>query len=120
MEKRIIIEIELPPNPRAMFPNFRRVRVFFARHMPGFFKQRHIDHRGGIALRAGITVPVPRPAKVAAFFNYSDIINAGLLQPCTRYQPSKTATNKSKSDMVRLWRALLHRRVGINDQVLQL
>jgi hypothetical protein len=52
------------------------MRVFLRRHVPGFFQQGHIDQRSRIALRAGISVPVPGTAEVAALLDDADILDA--------------------------------------------
>ena len=109
MKQCIIIKLVLPPNPLALLKNFRPMSILFSWHVSCFLKKRHIHKRGSIALRTGITVPIPSTTKVTAFFEYSNIINTRLNQPGTGNQPGKPASNKSESDMV-------HHRVTRSDR----
>ena len=90
------------PYALAMFQNFRCVGIFFAWHMAGFFEQRHIDQRRRIALRAGITVPIPGAAKIATLLDDTNIRYARFDQPCARDQTTKTATHKGKGYVIGL------------------
>ena len=103
VKQGIVVEAELPPYALAMVQNFRSVGVFFARHMAGFFEQRHIDHRRRIALRAGITVPIPGAAKIATLLDDANIRYARFDQPCARNQTTKAATDKGKGYVIGLW-----------------
>jgi uncharacterized lipoprotein YbaY len=49
------------------------MRVFLRRHVPGLFEQGHVDHRGSVALRAGIAIPVPGAAEIAALLDDADV-----------------------------------------------
>ena len=79
----------------------------------GLFEQRHVDHRRGVALRAGIAVPVPGAAEVAALLDDAHIRDAGLDQPRAGYKAGEAAADEGEGDMVGLRRTLLERRVGV-------
>ena len=89
------------------------MRVFLRRHVPGFLEQRHVDHRGRIALRAGIAVPVPGAAEIAALLDDADILDAGFRQPRGGGEPGKAAADEGEGDVVGLGIARRDRRVGI-------
>ena len=67
--------------------------VLFLRHVAEFFEQRQINIGLHITLRAGVAVPVPGAAKVAAFLNNADIFDAGLAKPRACQQASEAATD---------------------------
>ena len=100
-----------------MREDFRRMRVFLRRHVPGFFEHRHVDQRGRIALRAGIPVPVPGAAEIAALLDDADILDAGFRQPRRGGQPGKTAADEGEGDVIGLRRARGDRRIGIVEIV---
>ena len=120
MEQGVVIQPEMRPDARAMIADFGRMGIFFRRHVPGFLEQRHVDQRRRIALRAGIAVPVPGPAKIAALFDDPDIVNARLLQPRSDDQARETATDEDEGHMIGDRGAFLLRRVGIDCQVRKL
>ena len=74
------------PMRSAVLEDFRRVGVLFARHVAGFFEQRHVDERSGVAHGAGIAVPVPGAAEVAAFFQNPHVVDALFDQAGTGHQ----------------------------------
>ena len=113
VKQRVVVEAELRADAAAMRENFRRMRVFLGRHMPGFLEQRHVDHRGRIALRAGIAVPVPGAAEIAALLDDADILDAGFGQPRGGGKPGKAAADEGEGDVVGLGIARRDRRIGI-------
>ena len=113
VKQRVVVETELFADALAMRENLRRMRVFLRRHVAGFFQHRHIDQRGRVALRAGIPVPVPGAAEIAALLDDTDIPNAGFRQPRRGGEPGKTTADEGEGDMVGLRRARGHRCVGI-------
>ncbi|MHC2243038.1 hypothetical protein ACVJH7_002345 [Bradyrhizobium elkanii] len=113
VEQRVVIEIELPADPLAVREDLGRMRVFLRRHVAGLFEQRHVDHRRRVALRAGIPVPVPGAAEIAALLDDADILDPGLGQPRRSGEPGEAAADEGEGDVVGLRRALNDRRVGI-------
>ena len=67
--------------------------VALGRHVAGFLKQRHVNVRFDVARRAGITIPIPRPAEVAANLDDADALDPGLAQPRRGQQPAEAAAN---------------------------
>ena len=75
----------------AISENFRRLRVLFGGHVTRIFEQRQIHIRLNVTSSIGITIPIPRAAKVAGFFNDAEIGNSGLRQ-IGRFNHSSEAT----------------------------
>jgi hypothetical protein len=92
------------------------VRVFFLRDVVQFFEQRQIDVGLDVALRAGITVPVPRAAEVAAFFDDADVFHTGFTQTRRRQQPAKAAADDDHFHFVEQRRA---RKTGFDIGVVE-
>src|SRR5205814_5604671 len=113
VEQRVGVETILLADTLAVRENLRRMRVFFRWHVPGFFEQWHVDHRGRVALRAGIAVPIPGAAKVAALLDDADILDAGLGKPCGGGETRKAAADKGEGDVIRLRPARGDGRIGI-------
>ncbi len=108
------------PMRSALRENFRCVRVLLGRSVTGLFEQRHVHHRRGVALRAGITVPVPRAAEVAAFLDDAHVANARFDQPRTGHETGETAADERERDVIGLRRAFDERRVRIFEVVREL
>ena len=89
----VAIEIELLADPPRMREDFRREGVLLLRDVAGFLEQRQIDVRLDVALRAGIAVPVPGAAEVAALLDDADILDAGLAQTRARQQAAEAAAD---------------------------
>ncbi len=89
----VAIQIELLADTPRMRQDFRRIRVLLFRDITGFLEQRQIDVRLDIALRAGIAVPVPGAAEVAALLDDANALDAGLAQPGARQQSAEAAAN---------------------------
>src|SRR5579871_3324331 len=83
-----------------MLEDLRRERVFLFRDVTGFFEEGQIDVGLDIALRARITIPVPGAAEIAAFFDDSDALDAGLAQTRAREQAAETAADDHYLDLV--------------------
>ena len=113
VEQRVVVEAILLADALAVREDFRRMRIFLRRHVAGFFEQRHVDHRRRIALRAGIPVPVPGAAEVAALLDDADIPDAGFRQPRGGGEPGKAAADEGEGDVVGLRIARGDRRIGI-------
>ena len=62
---------------------------------------------------AGIAIPVPGAAKIAALLNHPDVGDASLYQPGTGHQTSKAATNKRHGDVICPRRTRRHRGIRI-------
>ena len=56
-------------------------RVLLGGHVAGLLEQRQVDHRRGVAHGAGVAVPVPGAADVAAALDDAHVVDAGLLEP---------------------------------------
>ena len=78
LEQRVAVEIVVPADGLAVRLDLRTVGVLLLRDIVEFFEQRQIDVRLDVALRARVTVPVPRPAEVTAGLDHPDAVDAGL------------------------------------------
>ena len=113
VKQRVVVEAELRADAPAMREDLGRMRVFLRRHVPGFLEQRHVDHRCRIALRAGIAVPVPGAAEVAALLDDADVLDAGFREPRGGGEPRKAAADEGEGDVIGLGLARGDRRIGI-------
>ena len=91
--------------------------VPLGRHGAGFLEQRHVDVRFDIACRAGIAVPVPRPAEIAADFDDADAFDARLAQPRRGQQTTETTADDHDVDRIVDRRPLLPRAVRIGVEL---
>ncbi|MEI9985216.1 MAG: hypothetical protein WDN69_19725 [Aliidongia sp.] len=64
-------------------------------------------------MRAGIAVPIPGAAEIAALLDDADIGDAGLDQPRAGDQPGEAAADESESDVIGLRRAFDEGRVRV-------
>ena len=86
----------------AVRQDLRRVRVLLGRPMAGLLEQRHVDHRRGVALRAGIAVPVPGAAEIAALLDDAHVLDTGLDQARGGHQPGEAAADEGEGDVIGL------------------
>ena len=117
VEQRIVVEVVLPTDIAAMVADFGGMRVFLARHVPGFLEQRHVDHACGVALRARVAIPVPGAAEIAAFLDDAIVGDPGFLQPRAHDQPGKPAADKGEGHMIGYRVALLAQGVRIRGKI---
>ena len=113
VEQGVVVEAEMPADAPAVRQDLRRMRVLLGRPMAGLLEQRHVDHRRRVALRAGIAVPVPGAAEIAALLDDAHVLHTGLDQARSGHQPGESATDEGEGDVIGLRGARLDRRVGI-------
>ena len=118
-EQRVVVEAELSGDAPAVLEDLRAVHVLLGRHVPGLFEQRQVDHRRRVALRAGVAVPVPGAAEVAALLDDADV-DAGLLQPGPDHQAGEAAADERHGPVVGPWRPFGPWRVRIVEVVREL
>jgi hypothetical protein len=88
--------------------------------VPGLFEQRHIHERRGVALRAGVTVPVPSAAEVAALFDHAHVVHAGLDQARAGDEAREAAADEGERHVIALGLALYARRVRVVEVMREL
>ena len=76
-----------------MGENLVDVGIFLFRDVAQFLQQRQIAIGIDIALRAGIAVPVPGAAEIAARFQNANVADAGLFQPRRRQKAAEPAAD---------------------------
>src|SRR5690606_5153057 len=84
---------------------------------PGLLEQRQVDHRRGVAHGAGVAVPVPRAADVAAALDDVQVLHASLAQPRADAQAGEPATDDGDVDVVAHRVPLVRGGVWIVEQV---
>ena len=94
--------------------------VLLGGHVPGFFEQRKIDKRRGVALGARIAIPIPRTAEVTALLDDPHIVDAGLLQRRARNEARKASADEDHLDVIEEWLAVHDLDVGVIDIVSEL
>jgi hypothetical protein len=112
VKQRVVVETILFADALAVLKDFRCMRVFFGRHVSGFFEQRHIDKRSRVALGSRISVPVPCAAEITALLDDKDG-NARLRKPRGGGEPRETAADERESHVVGLRLARGNGRIGI-------
>ena len=96
----VVVQVEVVGDPLAVLEDLRRVRVLLGRHVAGLFEQREVDERRRVALRAGVAVPVPVAADVAALVDDPHVVDAGLLEPGAGDEPGEPAADERHGDLV--------------------
>src|SRR5271166_6268016 len=74
LEEGAAVKVELVCDSPRVLQNFRREGILLLRHIAGLLEQRQIDVSLDIALRPGITVPVPGAAEVTAFLDDTNVL----------------------------------------------
>ena len=113
VQQRVVVEPVMPADALAMRQDLARMGVLLGRHVAGLFEQRHVDHRRGVALRAGVAVPVPGAAEIAAFVDDANVGDAGFDQARRCRQTGETASDKREADVIGLGLARHDRQVGV-------
>ncbi len=118
-EHGVVVQVEVAADAAGVFEDLGGVGVLLARHVAGLFEQRQVDERGGVALGAGVAVPVPGAAEVAALLDDADVVDAGLLQLGAGDQPGEPTADEGDGDLVEQRLALGRLDVRILDVVLE-
>ena len=83
-----------------MLKDFGGERVFLLRDVPSLLEQRQVTIRFNVALRAGIAVPVPSPAKVGAVLDDANVVQPRLAQSRARDETAPTASDDNDVDFI--------------------
>ena len=76
-----------------MLQDFGRAGVAFRGKVANLFEQRQVDVGFDVALGAGIAIPIPGAADIAALFDDPNISDAGLAQARAGQQPTEPSAN---------------------------
>ena len=117
VEQGVVVEAELLADALAVLEDLGRVRVLLRRHVARLLEEGHVDEAGGVALGAGVAVPVPRAAEVAALLDDADVVDARLLEPGAGDEAGEAAADEGDGDVVGLGLALDPGRVGVGEVV---
>src|SRR6056297_1345084 len=120
VQKRVIVQSILPGYALAVCEDLRRMGIFFRRHMPGLFQQRHVDHRRCVTLSPRVPVPVPGTAEITRLVDDSHVANATLRQTRAGDKTGKTTTDKREGDVIALWLPCLHRQIRVVEKMREL
>ena len=100
LEAGVAVEIEVPADGAAMLEDLGRGRVFGGRHEADLLQQRQVDVTLHVAGGAGIAVPVPGAAEIAALLDDAHRLDAGLAQPRPGEQAAEAAADHHHIDLV--------------------
>ena len=99
LEDGPVVEPEVLRHPLAVVEDLGRVGVFLLRHEAGFLEQRQVAIGLDVALRARVTVPVPRPAEIPAGVDDAEVGDAPLLQPGPGHQAAEPGADHGDVDL---------------------
>ena len=100
LEAGVAVEVELLADGAAVLQDLRRAAVLLLRDVADLLEQRQVDVRLDVAGGAGIAVPVPGAAEVAALLDHADVFDAGLAQARAGEQPAEAAADDDDIDLV--------------------
>ena len=99
-QARVVVEAEVIGDALAVLEDLRRLGVLLGGDVAGLLEQREVDVGLDVALRAGVAVPVPGAAEVAALLDDADVVDAGLAEPGAGDQPGEPAADEGHGDLV--------------------
>ena len=118
LEAGVAVQVVLLADGAGVGEDLRREAVLLFRHVAEFLDQRQIDVGLDVALRAGVAVPVPSAAEVAALLDDAQIAHAGFAQPRPSQQAAEAAADHDHVHLVGPRFALEARRhVGVVHEV---
>ena len=117
MKQRVVVEAELLADPPAMREDFRRMRVFLRSACARFLRAAACRPSMPYRMRAGIAVPVPGAAEIAALLDDADIFDPGFRQPRRGGKAGKAAADEGEGDVIGFRFARRDRRIGIVEIV---
>ena len=85
--------------PRVLV-DLGREGVFLLRHVAELFDQRQVAVAFDVALGAGIAVPVPGAAEIAAGFDDVNVVDAGFVEARAGQQSAETSADDYYVDLV--------------------
>ena len=120
LETRVAVQVEVSADRLAVGEDLGRLGVLLLRHVADLLEQRQVHVRLDVARSAGVAVPVPGAAEVAALLHHADVVDAGLTEPGAGEQASEAATDDQHLDLVGQRLAFDRGDVGIVDVALEL
>ena len=120
LEAGVSIEIEVAADRLAVREYLGGLGVLLLRHVSDLLEQRQIDVRLDITCSAGIAVPVPGAAEVAAFLDHTDAVDTGFAQASAGEEPAESAADDQHLDFIGQRFAFDRRDVGIVQVPLEL
>ena len=120
VEQGVVVEPEVLGDPLAVLEDLRRVHVLLRRHVAGLLEEREVHERGGVALGAGVAVPVPGAADVARLVEQAHVVDAGLLEAGGGEQAGEAGAHEGEGHVVGDGLARLHRQVRVVEVVAEL
>ena len=97
---RTLVEVVVPTDALRVLEDLVDVGVLLLRRVAELLEQRQIAVRIGVALRAGIAVPVPGAAEVAAGLDDPERRDASLRQAGSSEQAAEAAADDRHVDLV--------------------
>ena len=100
LEHGELVEVIPPGDRAAVVEDLPTLRVVAGRHVAHLVEQRQVVVRDDVARDAGVAVPVPRAAHVAAPLDDADRLDADLAEPGRRQQCREAAADEQHLDLV--------------------
>jgi hypothetical protein len=116
-QARVVVQPEVAGDVAAVLQDLRRGRVLAARDEADFLQQRQVHVALHVAGGAGVAVPVPGAAEVAALLDDAQVLDAGLAQAGTDQQPAEAAADDGHLHLVVQRGPLLHLHVRVVEVV---
>jgi hypothetical protein len=111
-EQRVLVQSEMAADQLAVFEDLGAVGIALLRHVSHFLEQRQVGIGFDVALHAGIAVPVPCAAEIAAAVDDADVPDSRFLQPPRDIEAGKAAAEHDDVDLVGDGLARRGRRIG--------
>ena len=100
LEAGVAVEVELFADGPAVGEDLGRAAVLFVGDVADLLKQGQVDVGLDVAGGAGVAVPVPGAAEVAALLDHTDVFDAGFAQARAGQQAAESAADHSDVDVV--------------------
>ncbi len=100
LETGVSVQVEVLADRLAVREDLGRLGVLLLRHVPDLLQQWEVHVRLDVARGAGIAVPVPGAAEVAALLDEADVVDARLAEPSAGEESAEAAADDQYLDLV--------------------
>ncbi len=100
LETGVSVQVEVLADRLAVREDLGGLGVLLLRHVPDLLQQREVHVRLDVARGAGIAVPVPGSAEVAALLDQADVVDARLAEPSAGEESAEAAADDQYLDLV--------------------
>jgi hypothetical protein len=99
-QARAAVEVEVRRDPVTVLEDLWGMHVLLGGDVPRLLEQGQIDIRLDIALRPGVTVPVPGSAEVTTFLNDAKVAHAPFDEARRRDEPCEPTADDGDGDVL--------------------